>query len=351
MFLTGTLLNVATVLVGTVVGLLVGSRLPARVHGTLTSGLGLFTLVLGVSMGLTVFTDPAAQPGDDLAVLAAVLLGAALGELLRLHDGLEALGAWFQRRLERGERPSRVADAFVTASLVFCVGPLTILGSLANGLSGDVQLLAIKSLLDGVASVAFAAALGPGVALAAVTVLVVQGTIAGAAFVIREAMDAATILAITAAGGVILLGVGLRLLDVKDLRVASFLPALLLAPLFVRLAELVAGERRRIDTALMRAFAKRIVSKAGVEGIVAFGLPLGGLPAGPFGDGPMGIAGKIDDGNAARRAGDATSLAVLRALGLANDPLPGPLVDYAAPPVVDPRGERSGDVRAVFRLS
>lgn len=115
--------------------------------------------------------------------------------------------------------------------------------------------------------------------------------------------------------------------------------------------ELVAGERRRIDTALMRAFAKRIVSKAGVEGIVAFGLPPGALPAGPFGDGPMGIAGKIDDGNAARRAGDATSLAVLRALGLASDPLPGPLVDYAAPPIVDPRGERSGDVRAVFRLS
>jgi len=116
--------------------------------------------------------------------------------------------------------------------------------------------------------------------------------------------------------------------------------------------ELVAGDRRRIDTALMRTFPMQIVSKAGAEGIIAFGLLPGALPASaPFGDGPMGIAGKIEDGNAARRGGDAASIALLRLLGLAADPLPGPLVDYAAPPIVAPRGERSGDVRAVFRLA
>lgn len=192
-------------------------------------------------MGLGIFTDPAAQPGDDLAILAAVLLGVAAGELLRLHDGLEWIGSWFQRRLASGERPSRIAEGFVTASLVFCVGPLTILGSLANGLTGNIQLLAIKSLLDGVASIAFAAALGPGVALAALTVLVVQGSIAAGAFLLRDVMDGPTILAITAAGGVILLGVALRLLDLMPVRVESFLPALVLAPLFIRLAELVRG--------------------------------------------------------------------------------------------------------------
>ena len=126
----------------------------------------------------------------------------------------------------------------MTASLVFCVGPLTILGSLANGLTGDIQLLSVKSLLDGVASVAFAAALGPGVALSALTVLVVQGSIAAGAFLLSDLMDPLTILAITSAGGVILLGVALRLLDLKPVRVASFLPALLLAPIFVRIAEL-----------------------------------------------------------------------------------------------------------------
>lgn len=241
MFLTGTLLNVATVLAGTIVGLLVGARMPDRMRDGLTTGLGFFTVLLGISMGLRIFTDPVARPGDDLAVLGAVLLGVAIGELLRLHDGLEWIGGWFQRRLAHGERPSRIAEAFVTASLVYCVGPLTILGSLANGLTGDVQLLAVKSLLDGVASIAFAAALGPGVALSALTVLVVQGAIAAGAFLLRDVMDEATIMAVTAAGGVILLGVALRLLELKAVRVASFLPALLLAPILVRLAEAVRG--------------------------------------------------------------------------------------------------------------
>lgn len=241
MFLTGTLLNVATVLVGTLVGLALGARMPVRMQTSLTTGLGLFVVLIGLSMGLRIFTDPAARPGDDLAVLGAVLVGVAIGELMRLHDGLEWLGGWFQRSLARGDgaRPSRIAEGFVTASLVFCVGPLTILGSLDNGLTGDVRLLAIKSMLDGVASIAFAAALGPGVALAALTVLVVQGGIAGAAFLLRDVMDDVTILAVTAAGGVILLGVALRLLELKPVRVASFLPALLLAPLFVRFAALV----------------------------------------------------------------------------------------------------------------
>ena len=239
MFLTGTLLNVATVLVGTAVGVLLGTRVPSRVNEALTTGLGFFTLLLAISMGLGVFTSPHARAGDDLAVLAAVLGGVAIGELLRLDDRLEWIGGWFQRRLATSDRPSRISEGFVTASLVFCVGPLTILGSLDNGLTGDVQLLAIKSLLDGVASVAFAAALGPGVGLAAITVLMVQGAISAGAFLLREAMDPPTILAITSAGGVILLGVALRLLQLKMVRVASFLPALILAPLFVRVAEVV----------------------------------------------------------------------------------------------------------------
>ena len=242
MFLTGTLLNVATVLIGTTVGVLVGSRIPARMGETLTVGLGLFTALLGISMGLRVFGDPLVLPGDDLAILAGVLGGAVIGELLHLHDGLEALGGWFQRRLARGNgAPSRIAEGFVTASLVFCVGPLTILGSLDNGLRGDVTLLAVKSLLDGVAAIAFAAALGAGVYLSALTVLLVQGSIAAGSLLLRDVMDERAILAISAAGGLILVGVALRLLQVKAVRVASFLPALVLAPILLRVAELVRG--------------------------------------------------------------------------------------------------------------
>ena len=239
MFLSGTLLNVVAVLVGTTAGLLLGARMPRGMQGSLTTGLGLYTLVLGVSMALRIFTDPKADAGDNLAVLAALLLGLAIGELLRLHDRLGELGAWFQRRLSRGDRPSRISEGFVTASLVFCVGPLTILGSLDNGLRGDMTLLAVKSLLDGVASVAFAAALGPGVYLSALTVLLVQGGIAAGAFLLRNVMDTETVLVVSATGGLMLLGVGLRLLEVKAVRVANFLPGLVLAPIFVRLADAV----------------------------------------------------------------------------------------------------------------
>jgi len=243
-FLSGTILNVITVLLGTGLGLLIGRRMPDRMHESLVTGLGFFTVLISISLGLRLFTDPLAQPGDEVAVLAAVLAGVAIGEVLRLHDGLEALGAWFQRRLVRGAEGSsgsRVAEGFVTASLVFCVGPLTILGSLQNGLTGDAQLLVIKSLLDGVAAIAFAAALGWGVALSAITVLVIQGGIAGFATLLEPFLDDITILAITATGGVILVGVALHLLDLKQVRVANFLPALLLAPIFIRVADLVRG--------------------------------------------------------------------------------------------------------------
>lgn len=239
MFLTGTILNVVTVLVGTVIGVLIGNRMPPRIQGTLTDGLGLFVLVLGVTMGSLALVDPAALPGDELAVLAAVLLGGAIGEVLRLQDGLEGLGGWFQRVLARDDEPSRIAEAFITASLVFCVGPLTILGSIENGLTGDIRLLAVKSLLDGVAAIAFSAALGWGVALSAITVFVIQGAIAGGAFLIRDVMDERTILVVSAAGGILLLGVGLRLLELRQVRVASFLPALVLAPLFLRVGDAI----------------------------------------------------------------------------------------------------------------
>ena len=241
MFLSGTLLNVATVLLGTTLGLLAGARVPPRMQESLTTALGFFTVLIAISMALPLFTSDVVRPGDDLAVLGGLLGGVAIGELLRLHDGLEAMGAWFQRRLASEGESSRIAEGFITASLVFCVGPLTILGSIENGLSGDITLLATKSLLDGVASIAFAAALGAGVYLSTLTVLVVQGGIAAGAFLLRDVMDPATVLAITAVGGLILLGVAMRLLDLKPVRVANFLPALVLAPLLLRFADLVRG--------------------------------------------------------------------------------------------------------------
>lgn len=235
MFLSGTLLNVAAVLLGTTIGLLAGSRISARLQQTLTDALGLFTLVIGVTLALQVTLAAGRPVSDQLAVLAALLGGAVIGEFLRLSDHLEALADWLQRRLARGEQPSRISEGFVTASLVFCVGPLTILGSIQNGLTGDIQLLAVKSLLDAVASTAFAAALGFGVYLSALTVLIVQGSIAFAAWLLGGRLDPASIEAASAVGGFLLLGVGLRLLEIRQVRIVNMLPALLLAPIFVHL--------------------------------------------------------------------------------------------------------------------
>jgi uncharacterized protein len=239
MFLSGTLLNAFTVLLGTTVGVVVGGRMPERLRSSLTDALGLFTVLIGANMALPLFNDQALHTGDDLAVLGALLVGVLAGHLLGISDRLDALGAWFQRRLSAPDRPSRIAEGFVTASVVFCVGPLTILGSIQNGLTGDIQLLAVKSLLDMVASMAFAAALGFGVYLSIVTILVVQGGIAFAAWLVGSGLDQASIVAVGSAGGVILMGVGIRLLELKVIRVADFLPALLLAPLFVAVAGLI----------------------------------------------------------------------------------------------------------------
>jgi uncharacterized protein len=241
MFLTGTLLNCVAVLIGTTVGVLVGERISERLRTSLTDVLGLFTMLIGINLGLKLFSDPTFETGDDLAVLGALIVGVICGRALRLTERLDGLGAWFQRHLSPPDRPSRVAEGFVTASLVFCIGPLTILGSIENGLSGDIQLLAVKSLLDCVAAMAFAAALGFGVYLSALTILVVQGGIALAAWLVGSGLDAASIAAISAAGGIILIAVALRLLAIKMVAVADMLPALLLAPIFVAAAGIIRG--------------------------------------------------------------------------------------------------------------
>lgn len=237
----GTATNILTVLIGTVIGVTIGSRIPDRVRDTITAALGLLTGALAIrEVGAT---------DDFVLVLAAVLVGAVIGELLRIEQGLEHAGRWLQERLagrEQGldvELPevtepkpasndSRFAEGFVIASLVFTIGPLTILGSINDGL-GDPELLLVKAGLDGFASIAFASVYGWGVGLAAVSVLVIQGTIALLASSLDGVLTDPMLDALASAGGVLLLGISLRLLDLKKVRVANMLPALVLAPLLV----------------------------------------------------------------------------------------------------------------------
>lgn len=235
--MTGTLINAAAVLAGTVLGTLLGGRLPERIRETVMHGLGLFTLVLGVSQGLEAFRPPLADVtrGAVLIILGSVLVGGVLGELLRIERGLDRAGEALKVRFGRGQ--ARFTEGFVVASLVFCVGPLTILGSIQDGLTGDYQLLAIKSLLDGFAALAFASALGWGVGFSVITILVYQGALSLSASALAGAFSDAMIAAMSAVGGILIIGIGLRLLSLREVRVANLLPALVLAPAAVAVLE------------------------------------------------------------------------------------------------------------------
>lgn len=241
----GTAVNVVTVIVGAGLGLLLGHRLPVRTRETVTDALGLVTLLIGGLSAATVTSDTlASEVGSGapvLIVLGSLLLGGIAGSLIDIESRLDRLGDWLRRRLSRTsdaddhdhEARRRFIEGFVTASLVFCVGPLTILGALSDGLGLGADQLLLKSALDGFASIAFAASLGVGVMASAVAVAVIQGTLTLIGFLVGDFLPAAHLDAVTACGGLLLLGVGLRLLAIKPVPVGNLLPALLVAPLLV----------------------------------------------------------------------------------------------------------------------
>jgi uncharacterized protein len=236
----GTVLNVVAVVVGSGLGLLVGHRLPQRTRDVVTDALGLVTLmVAGLSTAAVLDADLVAEVGGSapvLVVLGSLLLGGIAGSLLRVEARLEGLGGTLQQLLLRGaggESRRRFVEGFVTASLLFCVGPLTILGSLSDGLGQGYEQLAVKSVLDGFASIAFAATLGWGVMASALVVLVVQGGLTLVGLVAGDVLSKGAVAAITATGGLLLVGVALRLLRLKPLPVGDLLPALVVAPLLV----------------------------------------------------------------------------------------------------------------------
>jgi uncharacterized membrane protein YqgA involved in biofilm formation len=243
----GTLVNIATVLIGGTLGLLFGSRLPDRLRQTVIAGLGLFTLAYGLYNFL--------KTQNPLIVLGSLLFGVLFGEWWKIEEGLQNLGKWVQSRIFRQQMDptgsehhsstspsggSRFVSSrdfvrgFLTASLVFCVGPMTILGSIQDGLHGDYNLLLIKSVLDGFAALAFASTLGVGVLFSVLVILFFQGGLSLLAAQLTSIITPDMLSELTAVGGVLLLGIAISsLLEIKPIRMGSFLPSLVIAPLIV----------------------------------------------------------------------------------------------------------------------
>lgn len=242
--LNGTIVNAITVAFGSVGGLLIAGRIPPRYQQIVLNCLGLVTITLGVDSAVLKFAETAGRYGPlvgapktygarlAMVMIASLLIGAILGTWLRLHERIEAAGAWIHRRVAAGDGRS-FAEGFLTASVIFCVGPLTLLGCLENGAHGNPSLLYIKAALDGFCSLALASSLGAGVLGSLATVIVFQGGLSLLAYRIAEPLDELSVALMTVVGGVLLLATALMLLDIKKIPVANMLPGVFLPPLFV----------------------------------------------------------------------------------------------------------------------
>jgi uncharacterized membrane protein YqgA involved in biofilm formation len=232
--MVGTFINVGTIVLGSIIGVLIGARMNEKLRGTIVAGLGLFTF----GYGLITFVETT----NPLIPLGGLLIGALLGEWWKVEEGLEKVGFFLRDKFikqgaEEGQQ-ARFVEGFVTASLVFVIGPIAILGSIQDGLTGDFEMLAIKAILDGFASIAFASSLGIGVAFSALSILVYQGAITLLAGFFSRFFSTAMMNEMTAVGGLILMAIAISsLLEIKKIRTGSFLPALLVTPLIVFVLE------------------------------------------------------------------------------------------------------------------
>ena len=244
--MSGVVLNVITILVGTAIGLAFGKAITDRFRTIAFTGIGLSTFVIGATMSIGGLGKMGATGMGDYASLVfigSLILGSLVGEALRIEFWLERFGVWLQdisykipflaptpksASDEPGEKGHTLVEGFVTASLLFCVGAMTILGSLQDGL-GDHQLLYVKSLLDGFAALFLATTLGVGVGLSVIPVIIVQGGIALSASTLQPFMTAGVITSITAVGGAMILAIGLDILGIKRLPVGNMLPAIIFA--------------------------------------------------------------------------------------------------------------------------
>ena len=237
---SGTWINVALVLIGSGCGLLLRNRLSGQMQIVITQAVGLTTIVIGLLMSQSLAQASAGSVDGIVLALLCLVIGGLLGEWLQIEARLTGTGNWLKSRFKGG---SRFTEGFVAASLLFCIGPMAILGSLNNGLLGDSTILVVKSTMDGLVSIALTGTYGVGVAFSILPVLLYQGGLSLAASGLGQSIPDPTaspvVLLITGTGGIMILGLGINLLEIKPIRVASFLPALAIAPLINWLARVL----------------------------------------------------------------------------------------------------------------
>ena len=237
---SGTWINIFTVILGTSLGLILKDVISGKIQTIITQGIGLLTLWIGISMANSMGEVEAGGINGAILGLLAIAFGGVLGELLGIEEKLTIFGDWLKHKF-KGQ--GLFTEGFVASSLLFCVGPMTLIGSFNNGLSGDNTLLALKSTMDGIISVALANIYGIGVGFSAIIILLYQGGLSllvgfvGSA--VPQAEDSPYLLIITGIGGLMIMAIGCNLLEIAKIRVASFLPAIALAPLIYWLANTV----------------------------------------------------------------------------------------------------------------
>ncbi len=217
--MTGTLINAGAVLAGSAAGLLLHARLPRKITTIAFQGIGLFTLFLGFTM--------ASKTSNFLILIFSIIIGSIFGELMQLEKRLESFGDFLKRKLK--SKNHKFSEGFITAFLLFCMGSMTILGAFEEGLGGKPTLLSAKSVLDGFASVALSAAMGIGVMFSIIPLIIYQGGLTLFAGLLENVLTEHIINEMTAAGGLILLGLGINILEIKKLKVLNMLPALMIA--------------------------------------------------------------------------------------------------------------------------
>ena len=230
----GTIFNVITIVLGAFIGIFVGEKLREKSRELITDALGLVT-ILGAAAAIiplfnTQYTSKVPNGWSTMPILMALLFGGLIGSALKIEDRFEELGNFLRRRFR--SKQNTFVEGFLSSSLLFVIGPLAILGSISDGMGNGIDQLTLKSILDGFAAMAFASSLGWGVAASAIPVAIYQGAWTAVGFFLGNIMEPYQVDAMTITGGLLLLGIGLRLLKIKMIPVGNFLPALFLAPIF-----------------------------------------------------------------------------------------------------------------------